>query len=80
MLLGSCAESVEKIKKIIESNKEAHLFTYLLKDNVENSWLDLMYNNEYVLNLNIQFLSDFQWNTLAFSSYIIVFMGKIGSI
>lgn len=43
-------ETFEKIKKIIESNKEAHLFTYLLKDNVENSWLDLMYNNEYVIH------------------------------
>jgi len=41
-------ETFEKIKKIIESNKEADLFTYLVKDNVENSWLDLMYNNEYV--------------------------------
>jgi hypothetical protein len=42
-------ETFDKIKNIIiELNKKSNFFYYLTNDNVENFWLDRLYNNEYV--------------------------------
>ena len=42
-------ETFDKIKNIIiELNKRSNFFYHLKNDNVENFWLERMYNNEYV--------------------------------
>ena len=44
-------ETFDEIKKIIElNNKRYNLFYHLKNDNVENFWLERMYNNIYVIH------------------------------
>ena len=44
-------KTFDEIKKIIElNNKRYNLFYYLTNDNVENFWLERMYNNVYVIH------------------------------
>jgi hypothetical protein len=44
-------ETFDEIKHIIDlNNKRSNFFYHLKNDNVENFWLDRMYNNEYVIH------------------------------